>query len=162
MLWFHIYILYVSKCACLLGESYECPAKHLSDVIWDFFPPTATLLTVSGLLQECSKSICLTFVHNIWSLEYSAVQLINNATSTHVFPFTTRSKGTHHPACYYPAPSTTMSPFFVISSRGANRLFSMNRMKCGQTGSIVKNKNIKENHVPAQSPNSIKQNHKNL
>lgn len=128
------------------------------------FPPTATLLTVfffaSGPLQEWSKSICLTFVHNIWSLGYSAVQLINNATSTHVFPFTTRSKGTHHPACYYPAPSTTMSPFFVISSQGTNRLFSVNRMKCGQTGSIVKN--INENHVPAQSPNSIQQNHKHL
>lgn len=57
----------------------------------------------SEMIQEGSKSICLTFVHNIWPLVYSAEQLINNATSTHVFPFTTRSEGTHHPACYYPA-----------------------------------------------------------
>lgn len=82
----------------------------------------------SEMIQEGSKSICLTFVHNIWPLVYSAEQLINNATSTHVFPFTTRSEGTHHPACYYPAPSTTMSPFSVGSTRGKSGLLSINTM----------------------------------
>lgn len=91
----------------------------------------------SGLIQEWSKSICLTFVHNIWPVVYSAQQLITNATSAHVFPFTTRSEGTHHPACYYPAPSTTMSPFSAGSTRGKNGLLSKNTMRCGQTRSIV-------------------------
>ena len=91
----------------------------------------------SGLIQEWSKSICLTFVHNIWPVVYSTKQLITKATSAHVFPFTTRSEGTHHPACYYPAPSTTMSPFSVGCIRGKNGLLSLNAMRCGQTRSIV-------------------------
>lgn len=111
------------------------------------FPPTVTLPTgffffsyffSSGLIQEWSKSICLTFVHNIWPVVYSAEQLITNATSAHVFPFMTRSEGTHHAACYCPAPSTTMSPFSVGSTRGKNGLLSMNTMRCGQIRSIVK------------------------
>lgn len=111
----------------------------------------------SGLIQEWSKSICLTFVHNIWPVVYSAEQLITNATSAHVFPFTTRSEGTHHPACYYPAPSTTMSPF----SQGKNGLLSLNAMRCGQTRSIVEGRGaggtLKEKPSPPLPPNSIKQ-----
>lgn len=64
-------------------------------------------------------------------------QRLTNATSAHVFLFTTKSEGTHHPACYYPAPSTTMSPFSAGSTRGKNGLLSMNTMRCGQTRSIV-------------------------
>lgn len=116
----------------------------------------------SGLIQEWSKSICLTFVHNIWPVVYSAEeQLITNATSAHVFPFTTRSEGTHHPACYYPALSTTMSPFSVGSTRGKNGLLSMNTMRCGQIRSIVEEgvggKTLKERPSPPPPPNSIKQ-----
>lgn len=88
------------------------PYKTFITCNWVSVFPTATLLT--GLLKEWSKSVCLTFVHNILPLGYSALQLINNATSTHMFPFTTLSKGTHHPACHYPAPSTTMSPFSLL------------------------------------------------
>lgn len=73
-----------------------------------------TVFFFLGQLQKWSKSVCLTFVHNIWPLEYSVLQLINNATSTHVFPFTMQSKGTHHPACHYPALSTTMNSFSVL------------------------------------------------
>lgn len=127
-------------CACTCSRT---PSKH--SYVNIHFPPTVTLRTVflfcyffsSGLIQEWSKSICLTFVHNIWPVVYSTQQLITNATSAHVFPFTTRSEGTHHPACYYPAPSTTMSPFSVGSTRGKNGLLSMNTMRCGQTRSIV-------------------------
>lgn len=118
----------------------------------------------SGLIQEQSKSICLTFVHNIWPVVYSTEQLITNATSAHVFPFTTRSEGTHHPACYYPAPSTTMSPFSVGSTQGKNGLLSMNTMRCGQTRSIVGGRGERGGgrlskrglHHPLP-PNSIKQ-----
>lgn len=119
----------------LLGSLTRSPARHLSHVIEALFssrrhseqlffpssPPFSSHpppLPPSAPLQEWSKSICLTFVHNIWPLGYSAVQLINNATSAHVFPlYDTEQEGTHHPACYYPAPSTTMSPF-SRSSRG--------------------------------------------
>lgn len=74
------------------------PCEAFITCNWGFVFLTATLLTAffspffSAPLQEWSKSICLTFVHNIWPLGYSAVQLINNATSAHVFPFTTPSK----------------------------------------------------------------------
>lgn len=119
--WFQSWILYDSKCVheCPPGRALWVPCKTFITCNWGSVFPTATLLKVfsAGLLQEWSKSICLTFVHNIWPLGYSTLQLINNATSTHVFPFTMLSKGTHHPACHYPAPSTTMSPFSLLFTR---------------------------------------------
>lgn len=94
------------------------PCKAFIASNWGSAFSTATLLKfffpALGQIQEWSKSVCLTFVHNIWPLGYSALQLINNATSTHVFPFTTLSKETHHPACHYPALYTTMGPFSLL------------------------------------------------
>lgn len=135
------------QCTCACTCSRTPPKDSDIDI---YFPPTVTLQTLScsffssELIQEGSKSICLTFVHNIWPLVYSTEQLINNATSTHVFPFTTRSEGTHHPACYYPAPSTTMSPFSLGSTRGKSGLLSINTMMrsnpiyCGGKKSLSK------------------------
>lgn len=135
------------QCTCACTCSRTPPKDSDIDI---YFSPTVTLQTLScsffssELIQEGSKSICLTFVHNIWPLVYSTEQLINNATSTHVFPFTTRSEGTHHPACYYPAPSTTMSPFSLGSTRGKSGLLSINTMMrsnpiyCGGKKSLSK------------------------
>lgn len=105
--WSHTQRLCVSGCVCVC--SFSCKT---------FITCNRVLFSrhsFSGPLQEWSKSVCLTFLHNIWPLGYSTAQLINNATSTHVFPFTALSKETHHADCHYPAaPSTTMSPFSVI------------------------------------------------
>lgn len=88
--WFHTCVGWFSErvCFCSPGDRYEWPAKHSSRVIEACSPHGDTPNTFSGPLQERSESVCLTFVHNIWPLGYSAAQLINNATSTHVFPFT--------------------------------------------------------------------------
>lgn len=111
-LWIHVgkYV-----CARLRGDPRECPAKLSShNIVALFSPPRHSEQFLSWPAPQSSESVCLTFVHNIWPLGYSALQLINKATSAHVFPFTTPSKGTHHPACHYPAPSTTMSPFSLV------------------------------------------------
>lgn len=89
---------YASKMRACSWGVLRGPCEAFITCNWGFVFLTATLLTAffppffSAPLQEWSKSICLTFVHNIWPLGYSAVQLINNATSAHVFPFTTPSK----------------------------------------------------------------------
>lgn len=88
---------YASKMRACSWGVLRGPSKAFITCNWGFVFLTATPLTAfffffSAPLQEWSNSICLTFVHNIWPLGYSAVQLINNATRAHVFPFTTPSK----------------------------------------------------------------------
>lgn len=81
------FMVYQPICMCALQRD---PVSPLTTFIWGsvFFRSNTPNSFSSGLLQEWSKSICLTFVHNIWPRKYSALQLINNATSTRVSLYT--------------------------------------------------------------------------
>lgn len=57
-------------------------------------------LSITGVARDrWSGSVCLTSAHNIWPLGYSAAQLINNGTRSHVFPLTTASKKNASVSC---------------------------------------------------------------
>lgn len=132
------FMVYQPICMCALQRD---PVSPLTTFIWGSVFPGATLQTV--FLQACSRSGVRAFVWHL-SITSGHASILHYSLLTtlqaHVFPFTL-SKGTHHPACHYPGPSTTMSPFcrlFTCLHTGKKMGFlTMNMMRCGQTWSIV-------------------------
>lgn len=152
-----ISLMYVNKCvcACCLGDPWV-PCKPFITCNWGSVFPAMTPLTVflSAAAREGVRAFVwhLSITSGHWGIPlYSLLTMLQ----AHMFPFTTLSKGTHHPACHYPAPSTTMSPFspyLPSSSQGKNGLLTMNTLKCGQTWSIVEEMIFK---APRRPPNPL-------
>lgn len=151
---------YASKMRACSWGVLQGPCEAFITCNWGFVFLTATPLTAfffpffSAPLQEWSKSICLTFVHNIWPLGYSAVQLINNATSAHVFPFTTPSKRNTSSRLLLSSPFPQQWVLFSDPVRGENRLFTMNTMKCSKAWSIVQKTSLVDDPLPAGPPST--------
>ena len=151
MLWFHT-ILYVHVCVCVFvcvcppGRAWLVPCKTFVKCNWGcVFSPQRH--SEQFFLRAGSKSGVRAFVWHLsitsghWGIPHYS--LLTMLQAHMCFPLWRWSKRTHHPACHYPAPSTTMSPFsrlFTHFQSGKEWAFDhehdemwLNLIYCGET-----------------------------